>query len=43
LKINFEQELERQQALFEGQITEKQNISLRVMEELFTLECDKIL
>ena len=43
LKINFEQELERQQAMYEKEIFTKQSEGLRVLEELYTLECDKIL
>eukprot|EP00347_Sterkiella_histriomuscorum_P011245 403373188 len=43
LKQNFEEELERQQQLFELQLTQKQNASVKVFEELMVLEFDKIL
>ena len=43
LKVNFEEELERQQQVFEAQLISKQITSVRIFEELLTLEFDKIM
>jgi hypothetical protein len=43
LKANYEEELERQQQVFELQLISRQTAAIRVFEELMTLEYDKIL
>lgn len=43
LKANYEEELERQQRVFEHQLASRQAQTARVSEELMTLEIDKIL
>ena len=43
LRANFEEELERQQQIFEVQLIAKQQSSVRIFQELLILEFDKIL
>ncbi len=43
LRERFEEEMDRQKEIFEVQLVAKQQMSVRIFEEILTLEFDKIL